>query len=159
MTSARLRHRFSFVCALLLFTSAPAKAAQTPQFTRHVEAVFSRLGCNAGTCHGPVKGQDGFRLSLFGADPALDHERLLREGSGRRLNSLDPESSLLLLKPTGRVSHQGGRRMVVGSVEYEIDIGGDVSLRVLARARADLTRGAQVWVGIDTRRAAVFGRP
>jgi ABC-type molybdate transport system ATPase subunit len=45
-----------------------------------------------------------------------------------------------------------------GTVEYEVDIGGDVSLRVLARARADLTRGTPVWVGIDTRRAAVFGR-
>jgi ABC-type Fe3+/spermidine/putrescine transport system ATPase subunit len=45
-----------------------------------------------------------------------------------------------------------------GTVEYEIDIGGDASLRVLARARADLTRGAPVWISIDTRRAAVFAR-
>jgi iron(III) transport system ATP-binding protein len=44
------------------------------------------------------------------------------------------------------------------TVEYEVDIGGDVSLRVLARARADLTRGTPVWIGIDTRRAAVFAR-
>jgi iron(III) transport system ATP-binding protein len=45
-----------------------------------------------------------------------------------------------------------------GTVEYEIDIGGDVSLRVLARVHTDLTRGTPVWVGIDTRRAAVFAR-
>jgi iron(III) transport system ATP-binding protein len=44
------------------------------------------------------------------------------------------------------------------TVEYEVDIGGDASLRVLARVRADLTHGAPVWIGIDTRRAAVFGR-
>src|SRR5262245_35939376 len=91
-----------------------------PRFSRHVAAVFSRLGCNGGTCHGAVKGQNGFRLSLFGADPALDHERLLREFGGRRLNLADPEASLLLLKATARVSHQGGKRMEVGSAEYEV---------------------------------------
>jgi ABC-type Fe3+/spermidine/putrescine transport system ATPase subunit len=44
------------------------------------------------------------------------------------------------------------------NVEYEVDIGGGASLRVLARAQADLIRGAPVWVGIDAGRAAVFGR-
>src|SRR5438309_10831176 len=91
-----------------------------PRFSRHVVPLFSRLGCNAGSCHGAVKGQNGFRLSLFGADPALDHERLLRELGGRRLDRLDPEASLLLLKATARVPHQGGRRMHAGSPEYEI---------------------------------------
>ena len=45
-----------------------------------------------------------------------------------------------------------------GSVEYEVDVGGSASLRVLARAQADLIRGAPVWIGIDTRRVTVFGR-
>jgi hypothetical protein len=45
-----------------------------------------------------------------------------------------------------------------GSVEYEVDVGGSASLRVLARAQADLTRGTAVWIGIDTRRLAIFGR-
>src|SRR5262245_60218570 len=78
-----------------------AAVPATPVFSRHVVPLFSRLGCNAGACHGAVKGQNGFRLTLFGADPGLDHTRLLRESSGRRLNLLDPESSLLLLKATG----------------------------------------------------------
>jgi hypothetical protein len=43
------------------------------------------------------------------------------------------------------------------NVEYDVDIGGGSSLRVLARAQADLTRGTPVWVGIDARHAAVFG--
>jgi iron(III) transport system ATP-binding protein len=43
------------------------------------------------------------------------------------------------------------------NVEYDVDIGGGVSLRVLARAQSDLTRSAPVWVGIDTRHVAVFG--
>jgi hypothetical protein len=106
--------------ALLLASHAGAEAPPVPGFTRHVEAVFSRLGCNGGACHGAVKGQNGFRLSLFGADPAADHDRLLHEFAGRRLNLLDPDASLLLLKATGQVAHQGGQRTAVGSTEYEL---------------------------------------
>ena len=40
------------------------------------------------------------------------------------------------------------------NVEYDVDIGGGSSLRVLARAQAELTRGTPVWVGIDTRHVA-----
>lgn len=87
-------------------------------FSRHVVPLFSRLGCNAGACHGAVKGQNGFRLSLFGADPAGDHDRLLREAGGRRLSPIDPAKSLLLLKATAEVAHPGGKRMDRGSAEY-----------------------------------------
>jgi iron(III) transport system ATP-binding protein len=43
------------------------------------------------------------------------------------------------------------------SVEYEVDVGGGPSLRVLARAQTDLTRGMPVWVAIDPRHVAIFG--
>ena len=108
----------AFALSVLLLPGVEKPAE--PRFTRHVEAVFSRLGCNSGTCHGAVKGQNGFSLSLFGADPALDHARLLRGDGGRRLNLLDPGASLLLRKATGQVAHEGGKRMGVGSSEYEI---------------------------------------
>jgi hypothetical protein len=106
----------------VLFGLAPLAQAQddAPLFSRHVAAVFSKLGCNSGGCHGAVKGQNGFRLTLFGADPALDHDRLLREFGGRRLNFQTPEASLLLLKATGDASHGGGKRMEAGGAEYEI---------------------------------------
>ena len=75
---------------LVVGFGTPVLAAETvptlPLFSRHVIPLFSRLGCNAGSCHGAVKGQNGFRLSLFGAEPAADHQRLLRESAGRRLN-------------------------------------------------------------------------
>ncbi|MBL8792662.1 MAG: DUF1549 domain-containing protein, partial [Planctomycetia bacterium] len=93
---------------------------ETPRFSRHVTAIFSRLGCNGGTCHGAVQGQNGFKLSLFAATPGLDHERLLREATGRRLNLEDPDASLLLLKATGQVAHEGGKRMDVGSPEFKL---------------------------------------
>jgi hypothetical protein len=115
------RHlRLSLATCGLLLCGAGSARADEPLFTRHVQAVFSRLGCNGGTCHGAVKGQGGFRLSLFGADPALDHERLLHDGGGRRLNRLDPDASLLLRKATGCVAHQGGKRMATRSPEYQV---------------------------------------
>ena len=118
-----------FVCASLLQSSrhAPRAAADgtlrvpaTVLFSRHVVPVLGRLGCNAGACHGTVQGQNGFRLSLFGADPALDHARLVREYGGRRLNRNDPDASLLLRKATGSVPHQGGKLTSVDADEYRI---------------------------------------
>ncbi len=89
-------------------------------YQRHVTALFSKLGCNSGTCHGAVKGQNGFRLSLFGADPAGDYDRLLHEFGGRRLNVSDPDTSLLLQKGTGRLPHGGDVRLRADSAEYAV---------------------------------------
>ncbi len=92
-----------------------------PLFSRHVVPVLARLGCNAGgSCHGIVKGQNGFRLSLFGAQPALDFERLTREFGARRLDLQEPDRSLILLKATGQAPHGGGKRTEVGSSDYQI---------------------------------------
>src|SRR5262245_37326857 len=83
--------------------SGPIRAADAPLFRRHVVPTLSRLGCNAGgACHGTVKGQNGFRLSLFGGQPAEDYTRLTREVGGRRIDLLSPDDSLILLKATGR---------------------------------------------------------
>jgi hypothetical protein len=123
-----------------LFAAGPVAAADDmPSYQRHVSALFSRLGCNGGACHGAVKGQNGFRLSLFGADPTGDAERLLREYGGRRLNPADPDASLLLQKATGEAEHGGGVRLQVGSPEYR-------TLRnwIAAGAMVDLEAPSQV---------------
>ena len=99
--------------AMLAMTDAAvgqtAYPPETPLFTRHVVPLFSRLGCNAGTCHGKVKGENGFRLSLFGVDAKADHASLLKEYGGRRVNLADVDASVLLLKPLGEISHGGGK--------------------------------------------------
>ena len=97
-----------------------ARPPDAPLFSRHIVPLFSRLGCNLGSCHGAVQGKNGFRLSLFGAEPAVDHERLLREFGGRRLNLANPDESLLLLKAVARVPHDGGKRTDPGSPEYQM---------------------------------------
>src|SRR3954468_945905 len=92
-----------------LLSAGPVPAAEKePLFTRHIVPLFSRLGCNAGACHGAVQGKGDFRLSLFGVDPTLDHQQLLAKAAPR-VDVKDPDASLLLLKPTGETSHKGGK--------------------------------------------------
>ena len=82
-------------------------------------AVLSKVGCNAGTCHGNQNGKGGFKLSLRGEDPAADFAALTHGLAGRRVNPLAPAESLILLKPTMSLAHQGGRRFTRDSVEYQ----------------------------------------
>lgn len=81
--------------------------------------IFSKAGCNSGSCHGSFAGKNGFRLSLFGHEPETDFERLTREADGRRINRLDPTNSLLLLKATAKVPHAGGKRLDPKSPAYQ----------------------------------------
>jgi len=78
-------------------------------FRLDVMPVFLRGGCNQGGCHGAARGKDGFRLSLFGMDPAGDYVRLTREMVGRRLNLAIPEESTLVEKAVGAVPHSGNK--------------------------------------------------
>jgi hypothetical protein len=89
-------------------------------FTNQIVPIFTKLGCNSGGCHGKASGQNGFRLSLLGFYPEDDYEFLVKEGRGRRLFPPSPGESLLLMKPTGRSPHGGGKRMDVGGYEYRL---------------------------------------
>src|SRR5262249_10240661 len=77
-------------------------------FVRDVMPTLSRMGCNAGTCHGAQQGKNGFKLSLRGYDPKFDHRALTDDLEGRRFNRAAPDTSLMLLKPSGAVPHVGG---------------------------------------------------
>ena len=83
---------------------------QTVDFERHVMGLLSKAGCNSGSCHGSFQGKNGFRLSLFGYEPAMDFAGLTRDNLGRRVNLLKPDESLILSKATGSVAHDGGMR-------------------------------------------------
>jgi hypothetical protein len=88
------------------------------RFAAEVVPVLTKIGCNAGACHGKASGQNGFRLSLLGSDPRFDFDSLVREGRGRRVFPAAPKASLMLLKPTGALSHGGGKRLEAGSAAY-----------------------------------------
>lgn len=77
-------------------------------FIRDVEPIMAKVGCNMGTCHGAQQGRKGFKLSLRGYDPIYDYRALVDDVSGRRFNRANPSDSLMLLKPTQGVPHEGG---------------------------------------------------
>ncbi len=77
-------------------------------FVREIIPVTSKVGCNAGTCHGAQQGKNGFKLSLRGYDPLFDYRALVDDIAGRRFNRAVPSQSLILLKPTQGVPHEGG---------------------------------------------------
>jgi hypothetical protein len=123
-------------CALLIVFAglwsgaSSAQAAPIPlpgnttidkvDFERHLMGLFGRMGCNSGSCHGSFQGKGGFRLSLFGFEPERDYFAITREVQSRRINPLEPDKSLLLLKATGQVEHGGSVRFGVDSWQYRV---------------------------------------
>ncbi|MBI2947913.1 MAG: DUF1549 domain-containing protein, partial [Verrucomicrobia bacterium] len=90
------------------------------RFVRDIMPVLSKVGCNAGTCHGSAKGKNGFKLSLRGYDPEFDYHALINDLSGRRFNRVAVDESLMLLKPTGEVPHEGRQAIKPNSSEYQL---------------------------------------
>ena len=80
-------------------------------FESEVLVALSKQGCNSGACHGSPSGKGMFRLSLRAFDRQLDELTLIREEFGRRVNPVQPEQSLLVLKPLMKVSHGGGKQL------------------------------------------------
>ena len=89
-------------------------------FVRDVMPTISKIGCNAGICHGAAKGKNGFKLSLRGYDMDFDYQALIHDISGRRFNRAFPEQSLMLRKPTADVPHKGGQVIKPDSHNYRL---------------------------------------
>src|SRR5215469_10384788 len=56
-----------------------ADAPPPPSFNADVMPVLTKVGCNGGSCHGALNGQNGFKLSLFGDEPANDSELIVHK--------------------------------------------------------------------------------
>jgi Protein of unknown function (DUF1549)/Protein of unknown function (DUF1553)/Bacterial Ig-like domain (group 2) len=99
-------------------------------FARDIDRIFTKRGCNDSSCHGGVKGRGGFKLSVYGLYPKEDYKWIVEGGTFRvlttdtnpkysRIDSTDPENSLLLLKPTLSIPHGGGLRLEPESADYK----------------------------------------
>ncbi len=88
-------------------------------FRYDVIPALSQAGCNMGACHGTPTGKGGFRLSLRGYLPDQDFVTLTHEAAGRRIDPLNPTSSMLLKKPLGEMAHEGGLRLDRTTKTYE----------------------------------------
>jgi hypothetical protein len=122
-------------------------------FDRHVASLFGRLGCNAGSCHGSFQGRGGLNLSLFGYDAAHDYNAVTREAMGRRIDRFDPDRSLVLLKPSGIIPHEGGQRFTPGSWEYRT-----IRAWIAHGATRDPSRASVERIEVRPRQVA-FSRP
>ncbi len=124
MVTPFVHRSFCFAPRLLLAAWATVisfvAGAEEVSFRRDVMAVLSKAGCNLGTCHGNKNGKGGFLLTLRGQDPEVDFKTLTRDQFGRRVNLLEPDASLLLLKSTQQVAHEGGQRFKPDSEEYAL---------------------------------------
>ena len=92
---------------------------RNPLFLKDIAPILDKQGCSAGLCHGKFGGQGGLNLSLLTLNPESDYEPIVHHNRGRRINLLDPEQSLLYLKPTGQIPHEGGVRFGANSDEAE----------------------------------------
>jgi hypothetical protein len=119
-------------------------AEQRPvSFAIDVMPILARAGCNSGACHGAAAGKKGFKISLRGYDPPTDYVTLTRGTEGRRLCLNDPDRSLLLLKPTGLVPHEGGKRF-----DFHGDYAQTLRRWIAEGARSDLDTAPRL-VGLD----------
>lgn len=122
-------------------------------FVNDILPVLTKHGCNSGGCHGRGSGQNGFKLSLFGFDPAADYAALVEEGLGRRISWTAPDESLMLLKATGQLPHGGGDRFDRDSAAYRL------LQRWIAEGTPEAADGDPSLVGIDVMPAELIVAP
>lgn len=102
---------------------ADATTKDVPDFQQHVVPLLGRLGCNGRSCHGSFQGRGDLRLSLFGYDFKMDHAALTARassGGGSRVNRKAAGESLVILKSSMQVDHEGGDRFELGSWEHRL---------------------------------------
>ena len=88
-------------------------------FDTQVMPILTKSGCNTGACHGAAAGRGGFYLSLYGSRPAKDFAQITLAFEGRRLDRVQSAMSLLLLKPTEQLNHEGGTRLELDGRDFK----------------------------------------
>jgi len=89
-------------------------------WSKDVNPAIAKMGCNAGACHGSKDGKNGFKLSLRGYDPIYDVRAFTDDIASRRVNLASPDDSLMLLKATSAVPHEGGQLTTLQDDYYKI---------------------------------------
>ena len=100
-------------------------------FQRDIGGILTEKGCNGSYCHGGVKGKGGFKLSLNALYAHEDYKWIINGGTFQvltpepagelipRINLEQPDQSLLLLKPTFKIPHGGGKLIKLDDAEYQ----------------------------------------
>src|SRR5262245_7268697 len=108
-----------------------SERARPFSFARDIGGILTKRGCNQTACHGGVKGRGGFKLSANALYPKDDYEWIAKGGAYQvltaevkgdripRVDTKDPEASLILAKPTMTAPHGGGKRLEKDSEDYK----------------------------------------
>ena len=110
--------RAGLVLSVIAASVSFAESTPTVSFENDVIPIITRAGCVAGACHAKADGQNGFQLSIFSYDPDSDYREIVFDARGRRIFPADPDNSLLLLKATNQIPHEGEKRFDVDSDAY-----------------------------------------
>lgn len=105
-------------CLLVPFLATAEEPSVS--FENDVLPILTRAGCMAGACHAKADGQNGFQLSIFSFDPDSDYREIVYDARGRRIFPSSPDQSLLLLKATNQVPHEGEARFEKDSEFYRV---------------------------------------
>ncbi len=108
-----------WIASLLLLVNRGWAAVEQVSFRNDIMAILSKAGCNAGACHGNANGKASFKLSLRGESSELDFYALTHDQFSRRVDLMEPDQSLLLLKATAQLAHEGGQRFKTNSWGYQ----------------------------------------
>ena len=87
-------------------------------FRNDILPILTKAGCSGGSCHAKSEGQNGFALTVFSYDPKADYREIVFNARGRRIFPAAPENSLLLLKATNEMPHEGEKRFDKDSEFY-----------------------------------------
>ena len=109
-----------FVTALSGLATLSGAEPATISFENDVLPIMTRAGCMAGSCHAKADGQNGFQLSIFSFDPNSDYREIVYDARGRRIFPSAPDHSLLLLKATNQIPHEGEKRFEKDSESYRV---------------------------------------
>ena len=63
-------HADGYAPAILPIRVELSGVEEPVNFPNQIVPIFTKFGCNGGGCHGKIAGQNGFRLSLLGSEPA-----------------------------------------------------------------------------------------
>src|SRR5215471_19038089 len=133
---------------LLAAAGVLVASAQQVSFSDQVYPILDKAGCR--NCHNPEGVASPTRLRF----PDEDVTRMRLEAFGKSLvefvDRQTPEKSLLLLKPTNRIQHTGGERIVKGSPE-------EATLRAWISRLATM-KGPEVASALEYRKQEAAGR-
>ena len=106
---------------LVVVVSACAAFAQSPRFTSDVYPMLKKADCMG--CHQGNGVASTTRLRFPDEGASADEIEAFGDSLRTFVDKADPSKSLLLMKPTNRIAHAGGKRIESGGLEEALLLG------------------------------------